>query len=51
MKKPVGIRLEEIVYKRAKKLAEKNKQKLKLPNSLNSVVEQALVEYLEKHKT
>lgn len=50
MKKPVGIRLEEIVYQRAKKLAEKNKQKLKLPNSLNSVVEQALVEYLEKHK-
>jgi DNA-directed RNA polymerase subunit K/omega len=50
MKKPVGIRLEEILIERAKKLAEKNKKNFKQPNNFNSLIEQAIAEFLEKNK-
>jgi len=53
MKKQFGIRIEKELIDRAKKLAEQNKKNFKLPDSYNSVIEQALAEYLarkELHK-
>ena len=50
MKKPVGIRLEDSIISRLKKLAEKNKKKFILPNNFNSIIEQALIEYLSKNE-
>lgn len=48
MKKQFGIRIEKTLVDRAKKLAEQNKKNFKLPDSYNSVIEQALAEYLER---
>lgn len=50
MKKQFGIRIEEDLIERAKKLAEKNKKKFKHPQNYNAVIEQALAEFLEKNK-
>lgn len=46
MKKQFGIRIEETLIDKAKKLAGQNKKNFKLPDSYNSVIEQALAEYL-----
>jgi len=48
MKKQFGIRIEETLIDKAKKLAEQNKKNFRLPDSYNSVIEQALAEYLER---
>jgi hypothetical protein len=50
MKKPAPLRLEATLIDRAKKLAEKNKKKFKLPDNFSSVIEQALAEYLTKNQ-
>lgn len=50
MKKPVGIKLDEVLIQRAKKLAEKNKKEFKLPNNFNSIIGQALADYLKENK-
>ena len=50
MKKQFGIRVEEKLIERAKKLAEKNKKNFQHPQNYNAVIEQALAEYLEKNK-
>lgn len=48
MKKQFGIRIEANLIEKAKKLAGQNKKNFKLPDSYNSVIEQALAEYLER---
>lgn len=48
MKIPISIRIEEILLKEAKKLAEQNRKNFKHPNSYSAIIEQALAEYLER---
>lgn len=48
MKKQFGIRVEEDLIERAKKLAEKNKKNFQHPQNYNAVIGQALAEYLER---
>jgi len=50
LKKQFGIRIEEKLIERAKKLAEKNKKNFQHPQNYNAVIEQALAEFLEKNK-
>lgn len=49
-KRPFGIRLDESIIIRLKKLAKKNKEKFILPNNSNSIIEQAIIEYLTKNE-